>query len=51
MRFIGNRLVYDREADTVRLTGEPIVEIHTRQEGADVVALGQAAQYGVTQAN
>ena len=47
MRFIGNRLVYDREADTVRLTGEPSVEIHTRQEGADVVALGQAAQYGV----
>ena len=48
MRFIGNRLVYDREADTVRLTGEPSVEIHTRQEGADVVALGQAAQYGVS---
>lgn len=47
MRFIGSRLVYDREADTVRLTGEPSVEIHTRQEGADVVALGQAAQYGV----
>ena len=48
MRFIGNRLVYAREADTVRLTGEPSVEIHTRQEGADVVALGQAAQYGVS---
>jgi len=48
MRFIGNRLVYDREADTVRLTGSPSVEIHTRQEGADVVALGQAAQYGVS---
>ena len=47
MRFIGNRLVYDREADTVRLAGEPSVEIHTRQEGADVVALGQAAQYDV----
>jgi hypothetical protein len=47
MRFIGNRLVYDHEADTVRLTGEPSVEIHTRQEGADVVALGQSAQYGV----
>ena len=48
MRFLGNRLVYYREADTVRLTGEPSVEIHTRQEGADVVALGQAAQYGVS---
>ena len=48
MRFIGNRLVYDREADTVRLTGEPSVEIHATQEGADVVALGQAAQYSVS---
>lgn len=47
MRFIGNRLVYDRDTDTVRLTGEPSVEIHTTQDGADVVALGQAAQYSV----
>ena len=47
MRFIGNRLVYDRDTDTVQLTGEPSVEIHTTQDGADVVALGQAAQYSV----
>mgnify|MGYP002820182199 CR=1 FL=1 len=47
MRFIGNRLVYDRDTDTVLLTGEPSVEIHTTQDGADVVALGQAAQYSV----
>ncbi len=47
MRFVGNRLVYDRTADTVRLTGEPRVEIQTQQEGSEVVALGQAAQYAI----
>jgi len=48
MQFIGNRLVYDRKADTVRLAGEPSVEIRTRPEGSEVVALGQAAQYVVS---
>ena len=43
MRYAGERLVYSTSDETVRLTGEPTVEIRTWLEGEQVVALGQAA--------
>ena len=45
MRYVADRLVYSTADETMRLTGKPSVEIRTRLEGAEVVALGQAAIY------
>ena len=47
MRYVGDRLVYSTADETMRLTGKPSVEIRTRLEGAEVVALGQAAIYNL----
>ena len=47
MRYAGERLVYSTSDKTVRLTGEPTVEIRTWVEGEPVVALGQAAIYNL----
>ena len=47
MRYAGERLVYSTSDETVRLTGEPTVEIRTWLEGEQVVALGQAAIYNL----
>ena len=47
MRYVGDRLVYSMADGTMRLTGKPSVEIRTRLEGAEVVALGQAAIYNL----
>ena len=47
MRYAGERLVYTTSDETVRLTGEPNVEIRTWREGEAVVALGQAAIYNL----
>ena len=47
MRYAGERLVYSTSDETVRLTGEPSVEIRTWLEGEPVVALGQAAIYNL----
>ena len=47
MRYAGERLVYSTSDETVRLTGEPNVEIRTWREGEAVVALGQAAIYNL----
>ena len=45
MRFNGERLNYDKKNKIVRLLGDPNVEIHTEQDGAQVVAFGSEAQY------
>ena len=45
MRFNGDRLNYDKNSKIVRLLGNPHVEIHTEQDGAEVVAFGSEAQY------
>ena len=45
MRFNGGRLNYDKNSKMVRLLGDPNVEIHTDQDGAQVVAYGSEAQY------
>ena len=45
MRFNGGRLNYDKNSKIVRLLGNPHVEIHTEQDGAEVVAFGSEAQY------
>ena len=47
MRYVGDRLVYSTADETMRLTGKPSVEIRTRLDGAEVVALGQAAIYNL----
>jgi len=47
MRYAGERLVYSTSDETVRLTGEPTVEIRTWMDGEPVVALGQAAIYNL----
>ncbi|MED5381884.1 MAG: LptA/OstA family protein, partial [Verrucomicrobiota bacterium] len=47
MRYAGDRLVYTTSDETVHLTGRPSVEIRTRRDGAEVVALGQAAIYNL----
>ena len=47
MRYAGERLVYTTSDETVRLTGQPRVEIRTWREGEAVVALGQAAIYNL----
>jgi lipopolysaccharide export system protein LptA len=47
MRYVGDRLVYSTADETMRLTGKPSVEIRTQLEGAEVVALGQAAIYNL----
>ena len=47
MRYVGDRLVYTRLDETMRLTGRPSVEIRTWREGSEVVALGQAAIYNL----
>ncbi|SVB80050.1 uncharacterized protein METZ01_LOCUS232904, partial [marine metagenome] len=47
MRYVSDRLVYSTSDETVRLTGEPNVEIRTWREGEAVVALGQAAIYNL----
>ena len=47
MRYVGDRLVYTTADETMRLSGKPSVEIRTRLEGAEVVALGQAAIYNL----
>ena len=47
MRYVADRLVYSTADETMRLTGKPSVEIRTRLEGAEVVALGQAAIYNL----
>ena len=47
MRYVGDRLVYSTADETMRLSGKPSVEIRTRLEGAEVVALGQAAIYNL----
>jgi lipopolysaccharide export system protein LptA len=47
MRYVGDRLVYSTADEAMRLTGKPSVEIRTRLEGAEVVALGQAAIYNL----
>ena len=47
MRYAGERLVYSTSDETVRLTGEPNVEIRTWREGEAMVALGQAAIYNL----
>ena len=47
MRYVGDRLVYTRLDETMRLTGRPRVEIRTWREGSEVVALGQAAIYNL----
>jgi lipopolysaccharide export system protein LptA len=44
---LGDRLVYSTADETVRLSGKAGVEIRTRREGAEVVALGQAAIYNL----
>ena len=45
MRFNGERLNYDKKNKIVRLLGDPNVEIHTEQDGSQVVAFGSEAQY------
>ena len=47
MRYAGNRLVYSTSDETVRLTGQPSVEIRTQRDSAEWVALGQAAIYNL----
>ena len=47
IRYLGDRLVYSTADETVRLSGKAGVEIRTRREGAEVVALGQAAIYNL----
>ncbi|MBC8245041.1 MAG: hypothetical protein H8E20_11650 [Verrucomicrobia bacterium] len=47
MRYAGDRLVYTPSDETVHLTGRPSVEIRTRRDGAEVIALGQAAIYNL----
>ena len=47
MRYVGDRLVYIRSDEVMRLTGKPSVEIRIWREGAEVVALGQAAIYNL----
>ena len=47
MRYVGDRLVYTRSDEVMRLTGKPSVEIRIWREGAEVVALGQAAIYNL----
>ena len=47
MRYVGDRLVYSTADETMRLTGKPSVEIRTRLEDSEVVALGQAAIYNL----
>jgi lipopolysaccharide export system protein LptA len=47
MRYVADRLVYSTADETMRLTGKPSVEIRTRLEGSEVVALGQAAIYNL----
>jgi len=47
MRYVGDRLVYSTADETMRLTGKPSVEIRTRLDGEEVVALGQAAIYNL----
>ena len=47
MRYVGDRLVYTKLDETMRLTGKPSVEFRTWWNGAEVVALGQAAIYNL----
>ena len=48
MRFNGSYLNYDKKTDLLRLTGEPRVEIRTKQDGSEVIAIGNMAIYKVS---